>query len=152
MNKVVLAIIAFIMLGGIGVYWIMAQQAPQRTSHSMTPPDKGDLAERAPIVAVSLPAELSPDAQTGKRVFDAKCAVCHGTDAAGQNGVAPPLVHKIYEPNHHSDMAFIAAARNGVRAHHWNFGDMPPVKGLTDANVKSIARYVRELQRENGIF
>jgi hypothetical protein len=28
---------------------------------------------------------------------------------------------------------------------------MPPVKGLTQADVKYIARYVRELQRENGI-
>jgi hypothetical protein len=29
---------------------------------------------------------------------------------------------------------------------------MPPVEGLTDADVKMIARYVRELQKENGIF
>jgi hypothetical protein len=48
-------------------------------------------------------------------------------------------------------MAFVLAAKNGVRAHHWKFGNMPPVKGLTQADVKYIARYVRELQRENGI-
>ena len=47
-------------------------------------------------------------------------------NAAGQNGVAPPLVHKLYEPGHHSDMAFIMAAKNGVRSHHWRFGNMPP--------------------------
>ena len=87
----------------------------------------------------------------GKRAFDAKCASCHGANAAGQNGVAPPLVHKIYEPGHHSDEAFQRAAKSGVRAHHWQFGNMPPVSGLTRGDVQHIALYVRELQRANGI-
>ncbi|MEO1825019.1 MAG: cytochrome c, partial [Roseibacillus sp.] len=90
-------------------------------------------------------------AQMGQRAFEAKCASCHGENAAGQNGVAPPLVHKIYEPNHHSDAAFLNAAQNGVQSHHWNFGNMPPVEGLTQGDVKMIAGYVRELQRANGI-
>lgn len=118
----------------------------------MVPPDTSDLGQGAPIMEVSLPAELTTEAQIGKRAYEAKCAECHGDKAAGKNGVAPPLVHKIYEPNHHSDMAFVLAAKNGVRAHHWRFGDMPPVKGVTDGDVKLIARYVRELQKENGIF
>ncbi len=63
----------------------------------------------------------------------------------------PPLVHKFYEPNHHGDMAFVLAAKNGVRAHHWKFGDMPPVKGVTQGDVLNIVAYVRALQRENGI-
>ena len=118
----------------------------------MVPPDTSDISQGAPIVEVKLPAELSSEAQIGKRAFDSKCAECHGANAAGQNGIAPPLVHKIYEPSHHSDMAFVLAAKNGVRAHHWEFGNMPPVEGLTDADVKMIARYVRELQAANGIF
>jgi len=105
-----------------------------------------------PMANVVLPAVLSADAQIGKRGFDAKCAVCHGANAAGQNGIAPPLIHRIYEPNHHGEAAFLLAARNGVRAHHWNFGNMPPVEGLSDADVKYIVRYIRELQKENGIF
>ena len=151
MNKTVLAILAFFVLGGAVVYWNIAQQPQQGMGHSMVPPDTSDLESGAPMVEVSLPAELSDQAQMGKRAYEAKCAECHGKNAAGQNGVAPPLVHKIYEPNHHSDMAFVMAAKNGVRAHHWNFGNMPPVEGLTDGDVKLIARYVRELQRENGI-
>jgi hypothetical protein len=43
------------------------------------------------------------------------------------------------------------AAERGVRSHHWKFGDMPPIEGLTQGDVKMIATYVRELQRENGI-
>ncbi len=152
MNKTLLAIVAFFLVGGFAVYWNATQRSSQGAGHSMVPPDTSTLAEGAPIVEVALPAELSAEAQIGKRAFEAKCAACHGTNAAGQNGVAPPLVHKIYEPSHHSDMAFVLAAKNGVRAHHWNFGNMPPVEGLTDGDVKLIARYIRELQKENGIF
>ena len=91
------------------------------------------------------------DVATGEEVFIEQCAVCHGENAAGQDGVAPPLVHKIYEPSHHGDAAFLLAAKNGVRAHHWRFGNMPPVEGVTDGDVKMIIAYVRELQRANGI-
>ena len=105
----------------------------------------------AAMVEVALPEALSENAQIGKVAFEAKCAVCHGTNAAGQDGVAPPLVHKIYEPSHHGDGSFLVAVRNGVRAHHWRFGNMPPVDGLTEGDVKMIVAYVRELQRANGI-
>jgi len=103
------------------------------------------------MVDVLLPASLSANAQIGQKVFEAKCAECHGKNAAGQDGVAPPLVHKIYEPSHHGDAAFLLAAKNGVRAHHWRFGNMSPLEGVTDGDVKMIVAYVRELQRANGI-
>lgn len=103
------------------------------------------------LVQVAVPTTFSEAAQIGKRAYDAVCAECHGDNAAGRNGMGPPLVHKIYEPSHHADAAFLLAVRNGVRAHHWNFGNMPPQQGLTDADVKGITRYVRELQRANGI-
>ncbi len=104
----------------------------------------------APIVTVTVP-ELGAETVIGQRVFDAKCAACHGTHAAGRNGMGPPLIHKIYEPSHHGDMAFFLAAQSGVRAHHWPFGDMPPVEGITWAEVASIVTYIRALQRANGI-
>ncbi len=108
-------------------------------------------AEGAAIVAVTMPEELSPQAQMGQRAFEATCAACHGADAGGKQGFAPPLVHKIYEPSHHSDMAFQIAVQSGVRAHHWPFGDMPPQDGLTRSDVDNIVAYVRTLQRANGI-
>ena len=111
-----------------------------------TPPS-----EKAALATVVLPEALSERAQMGKTAFEAKCAVCHGADAAGQAGVAPPLIHKIYEPSHHGDEAFQRAASMGVRAHHWPFGDMPPVTGLTRADVEMIVAYIREVQRANGI-
>ena len=111
----------------------------------------GDASNGAPIVEVAIPAELSTNATIGKTAFEAKCAVCHGLNGAGQDGVAPPLVHKIYEPSHHGDESFWLAAQRGVTSHHWRFGDMAPVDGLTRADVKMIVAYIRELQRENGI-
>ena len=105
----------------------------------------------APIASVSLPDTLSARAQLGRKTYDANCASCHGRNAAGQDGIAPPLVHIIYEPGHHGDESFQRAAARGVRAHHWRFGDMPPVEGLGRRDVAAIVAYVRELQRANGI-
>ncbi len=61
----------------------------------------------------------------GKRLFEKFCAVCHGDLKGSDKG--PPLLHRIYEPSHHADASFQLAAKNGVRAHHWQFGDMAPV-------------------------
>lgn len=117
---------------------------------------KADDAGAAPppgkaLVAVAVPDDLSPEAAMGQTAFDAICAECHGQNAAGHDGSGPPLIHKIYEPSHHGDMAFFLAVERGVRSHHWRFGDMPPVQGLTRADVASIVAYVREVQQFNGI-
>lgn len=103
-----------------------------------------------PLVAVVVP-ELDAAAAAGEAAFNARCASCHGANAAGRDGIAPPLVHGIYEPSHHGDQAFLVAAQLGVRAHHWRFGDMPPVEGITEAEAASIVTYVRALQRANDI-
>ena len=103
------------------------------------------------MVAVQIPASFTEQEQMGQRAFDAACASCHGTNAQGRQDIAPPLVHKIYEPSHHGDASFLRAAQNGVRAHHWRFGDMPPVSGVTRAEVMDIVAYIRALQRVNGI-
>ena len=67
-------------------------------------------------------------------------------------GVAPPLIHKTYEPSHHGDESFQRAISVGVRANHWKFGNMPATEGLTRGDVKAIIAYVRELQEANEIF
>lgn len=107
--------------------------------------------ENTALATVVLPDTLSDRAQMGKSAFEAKCTVCHGSDAVGRAGIAPPLIHKIYEPSHHGDEAFQRAVSMGVRAHHWPFGDMPPVTDLTRADVQMIVAYIREVQRANGI-
>lgn len=149
MNKLGLAILV-VPLAGLGfLAWTLIAPTPQ--SHSMTPPDTSEMQQGAPLAEIIVPVSLSENARIGQRAFEAKCAACHGQNAVGQNGVAPPLVHSIYRPGHHADAAFLIAARNGVRAHHWNFGNMPPVEGVTDGEVRMITRYIRELQQANGI-
>ncbi len=97
--------------------------------------------------AAPVPAEF----RSGEAKFNAHCARCHG-ERAGGTAQGPPLVHKIYEPNHHGDPAFQRAAANGVRAHHWKFGDMPKIEGVTPEDVQQIIHYVRWLQRQAGIM
>jgi len=103
------------------------------------------------MVEVKVP-DLAGLATEGARAFDALCASCHGENAAGREGVGPPLVHVIYETGHHADGAFLLAATRGVRQHHWTFGDMPPVPEATPQDIVAIIAYVRTLQRANGIF
>jgi mono/diheme cytochrome c family protein len=152
MSKAGVGVLAFLVVGlGLAFLNFLNQEEPV-AGPSMEQPDLSDVEANGAIVSVAIPASLSQQAQIGQRGFEAVCADCHGLNAAGRNGVAPPLVHIIYEPNHHSDGSFLNAVRNGVQAHHWNFGNMPVIEGLTDADVRAITQYIRELQRENGIL
>ncbi|GAA6189936.1 cytochrome c [Litorivita sp. NS0012-18] len=145
MNKFTLAGAAVLAVA-LGAYAVTRSSEQTAPVQETTAPADG-----APMVAVTLPDTLSPEGTMGKRAFDAVCADCHGENAAGKMGIAPPLIHKIYEPSHHGDMAFQMAAANGVRAHHWKFGDMPPQPEVTRADVIAITAYIREVQRANGI-
>lgn len=116
------------------VLWIVLQPGAPETSQ---------------VQGIEVP-ELSSQAIAGQAIFDANCAICHGPFATGSDK-GPPLIHVIYEPSHHGDMSFVMAAQNGVRSHHWQFGDMPPVPGVTPDDVVQIVAFVREVQRANGI-
>jgi len=105
---------------------------------------------QSPSIANVIVPELSALAQQGEELFTVNCSACHGVNAGG-TGNGPALVQDIYNPGHHPDQAFVRAAITGVRAHHWGFGNMPPVDGITQSEVLIIARYVRELQQANGI-
>ena len=100
--------------------------------------------------AIAVPP-LSAEEKEGNKLFEENCIACHGRHATGSDQ-GPPLVHRIYEPNHHGDIAFQLAVKRGVRSHHWQFGDMAPVEGVSDNDVRRITLYVRALQRANGIY
>ena len=65
-------------------------------------------------VAATAPAEVDQ----GKALFEGYCSAYHGPAADGTEQ-SPPRAHKIYEPSHHADAAFVLAVKIGVRAHHW---------------------------------
>ncbi len=122
-----------------------AEPEPQPEPQSTPPP-----VDEIQVVLRGIAATSPPELASGKTLFEQNCSVCHGPAGDGTTQ-GPPLVDVIYEPNHHADAAFILAARNGVRAHHWRFGDMAPLPGVTDAMVLEIVGYIRWLQRQVGI-
>ena len=131
---VILAVVAWIVLASVAALVILS-----RTT------------EETPGVTVQVtPAALSEAGEAGEALFEATCMECHGPNAAGTN-LGPPLIHDIYNPGHHSDLAFYLAVANGVRAHHWPYGDMPAQTQVTEDDVTLIIRYIRELQEANGI-
>lgn len=95
--------------------------------------------------------EMTPRLRLGKMNYDAYCASCHGKRARGTDK-GPTFISRIYHPGHHGDPAFFIASKRGARAHHFQFGDMRPVKGVNDAHLKTIIQYVRAVQRANGLF
>lgn len=85
----------------------------------------------------------------GGQLYAANCAQCHGADLRGTDQ-GPSHLSEVYEPGHHGDGAFLLAVQAGVRPHHWSFGAMPPIEGLTPADVEAIVAFVRETQRVEG--
>lgn len=97
------------------------------------------------------PVPVGPfDGTTGAELYAQACATCHGEDLQGTDQ-GPPFLDVVYEPGHHPDAAFQAAAMMGVRSHHWDFGNMPLIEGITEEQVLAIVEYVRSEQRAAGI-
>lgn len=86
----------------------------------------------------------------GDSLYAARCQSCHGPHGLGSDR-GPPLLHAIYAPGHHADVAFLLAVRNGVHAHHWTYGNMPAVPEVNEEQATSIIAYLRWLQMEAGI-
>lgn len=85
----------------------------------------------------------------GVETYAASCAACHGSDLRGTT-TGPALLSIVYEPSHHADFAFATAIKEGVRAHHWDFGAMPPIRDLNDQEIAAATAYVRSVQESEG--
>ena len=108
---------------------------------------RGDGAANGTVAA---DPQLSAVAMAGKPAYDANCSECHGVNGAGSDK-GPPFVHEVYNPGHHSDASFARAVGQGVRQHHWRFGDMPAQPQVTGEQLDAIVRYVRAVQESRGI-
>jgi mono/diheme cytochrome c family protein len=111
----------------------------------------------AVVLALAIGACAGDDAtpegaaeSTGAELYEQSCASCHGTDLGGTD-LGPPHLSQVYAPDHHPDASFRAAITQGSPAHHWEFGDMPPVQGLDDDEIELIIAYVREQQEAHGL-
>lgn len=108
------------------------------------------VAAAQPVVVPQPSPGLMPNPGQGKALYARHCASCHGADLNGSDK-GPPFLHRVYEPAHHGDASFQMAVRHGVRAHHWGFGDMAPVPGVSADDAAHIIAFVRGEQRKVGI-
>jgi len=99
--------------------------------------------------STGIPVQNSDLVAAGDMLYEANCAECHGSNLRGTDK-GPSHLSIVYVPGHHGDQAFVVAARVGVRAHHWDFGNMAPVEGLSDDDLAAIIAFVRETQRIEG--
>lgn len=108
----------------------------------LVPPHQGGAAGD-----VTIPFRLAQ----GQVLYDKYCSRCHGARLDGSDR-GPPLVHPFYKPSHHGDGAFYRAVLKGTRQHHWEFGDMPPVAGMTQKKMDALLPFIRHYQQQNGLF
>ena len=123
--------------------------------------DDGDVASAAPTTAAeatasatsavtsSSPTQTSTSEPDGAAAYQQYCAQCHGVDLRGTDQ-GPSQLSIIYEPGHHGDYSFRAAIRDGSPEHHWWFGDMPPVEGISDSEIEAVIMFVRAEQERLG--
>ena len=97
----------------------------------------------------TIPVQDPELVETGSGLYAANCAECHGEDLRGTDQ-GPSHLSEVYEPGHHGDGAFLVAVMAGATPHHWDYGPMPPVEGLTEQDVEAIVAFVRERQRVEG--
>ena len=140
MNRILFASLAGLLAACLIGYLAYSQQ--------LTMDGTSDLG--VPMIDVVVP-ELGSDERAGEVAFISFCAECHGKNAGGRDGYGPPLVHEIYRPSHHADINFLYAPTVGVRAHHWPYGNMPSIPGITQDETALVLKYVRALQVANGI-
>ncbi|CAC9585490.1 hypothetical protein BHECKSOX_2191 [Bathymodiolus heckerae thiotrophic gill symbiont] len=82
----------------------------------------------------------------GEAVYQSNCVGCHGGSLLGTEK-GPSLLEDVYKSSHHADLSFYYAINDGVRQHHWQFGDMPAIKGLSPEGISDITAYVRHKQK-----
>ena len=85
----------------------------------------------------------------GAALYQQSCGSCHGADLRGTDK-GPSHLSQVYESGHHPDSSFRSAIANGTTAHHWDFGDMKPVSGLSGDEIDAIIAYIRGQQDKQG--
>jgi mono/diheme cytochrome c family protein len=85
----------------------------------------------------------------GAAVYAARCASCHGGELQGTDR-GPSHLSSVYKPGHHSDASFRQAILRGSPQHHWSFGAMPPVEGMSEGDITAVIAYIRAQQQARG--
>ena len=92
-----------------------------------------------PLTAAAQPRTASTDAAAGRRIFDAQCAWCHGTEGTG--GMGPTLQATLRHGT--TTASIVEIITNGIAG-----TDMPGFRSpLTERSIRQTAVYVQSLSR-----
>lgn len=97
-------------------------------------------------LALTLAGGCLPERTLGEQVWRERCAKCHGLDGAGNTPLymgrsEADLLDDTWNYGEDDD-SIAAVTREGI------LGKMPPSDLLTDAEVRAVVRYLRELRGE----
>jgi len=109
-------------------------------------PDVVDLGGAAKTSAVSLPLD-------GKKLFRGTCAICHGAEGQGVEGLGKPLFTSEFVRKHTDQqlLQFVIGGRAAKHPDNTTNVPMPPRGGnpaLTDEHIRLIIEHVRTLTGE----
>jgi mono/diheme cytochrome c family protein len=98
------------------------------------------------LIAALMSSNVAFAADPGQRLYNAKCASCHGRDGKGQTEMGRKTkVKDLTDPNVKATFAgdvLIDELTNGMKD-----TKMPGYKGkLSDAEIQAVAAYTRALQ------
>lgn len=94
-----------------------------------------------------------PDSSLGEQIFQTRCFVCHGRTGIGDGPSAQGLGAPVRDltaanwQNSISDESISRVIRSGATAIGGSAA-MPPNPDLSDAQIRSLTRYVRDLEKK----
>jgi mono/diheme cytochrome c family protein len=108
---------------------------------------------KPPKPEAQVPAQPPIDSRVGEEIFQTRCFVCHGRTGVGDGPSAQGLgahVRDLTVPdwqNASTDASIAQVIRNGAKAIGGNPA-MPPNPDLSDAQIQSLVRYIRQLRKK----
>lgn len=83
------------------------------------------------------------NAERGKMIFSQRCAMCHGEDARGRDGMAPDLLEEWYRLTK-SDQELALNIRTGQQTTSKIYSSGPPTpQMLSDRDMDDVLAYMR---------
>lgn len=92
------------------------------------------------------PGPVPDEFERGERLYNSYCLSCHGRHGKG-DGLGPPMLDSIYLAAVVPDERYFTAVRQGMNQRFYNYGAMPPLERVSDAEVAAIIPYVRWVQQ-----
>ena len=105
---------------------------------------------RAPEVEAA--HTIAADAQEGETIFQTRCFVCHGREGKGNGPASTGLGATVRDltnaswQDSTSDETIRSVVRNGAQAVGGSIA-MAPNRDLSDAQIQSLVRYIRQLRK-----